>query len=114
MLEESPESGQGRGFVIGDGGHLPNNGPKRLRFETTCNLKNLITLVFQIAGVARPLMSVGKVCDQNSEVAFDKVMAIVRQEVSREEICRFHREHGGLDVAKLLLKRPKPPFTGPA
>jgi hypothetical protein len=58
-LEDSPGSRAGQAFIIGDGGRLPNKGQKRLQLETIDDKKNMIDSIFQIARVARPLMSVG-------------------------------------------------------
>ena len=114
-LEDSPGSRAGQAFIIGDGGRLPNKGQKRLRLETTGENKNTIDSIFQIARVARPLMSVGRICDNDNEITFKKTVAIVREEATGDEICRFHRPDGGLYVAKLMLKRPRPPpFQRPA
>ena len=72
--------------------------------ELSTILWNLIS-VFQIAAVTRPLMSVGKICDEGHNITFDAVMAIVREK-GGEEICRFHRTPGGLYVAKMKLHSP--------
>ena len=112
-LEESPGSRRGQCFIIGDGGSLPNKGQKRLNLETTDDGKVSINSVFQIARVARPLMSVGRICDLGNNILFGKDKATVTAP-NGEEIFSFVRENGGLYVARLKLKRPKPPFGGPA
>ena len=61
--------------------------------------------VCQIAAVTRPLMSVGRICDKGHEIIFNNVCAIVRSK-GGEELCKFHRELGGLYVAKLKLRSP--------
>ena len=61
--------------------------------------------VFQIAAVHRPLMSVGKICDNNNEVLFTHDKAVVRG-ADGVEFCTFHRQPGGLYVAKLKLTSP--------
>ena len=68
-------------------------------------LGKTITSIFQIASVTRPLMSVGRVCDEGHNVTFDAEKAIVRS-AANEELCRFVRTPGGLYVAKLKLKNP--------
>ena len=59
---------------------------------------------FQVAEVTRPLMSVGRVCDQGLDCLFKKTHALVLDEAG-EQVCRFERV-GGLYVATLDLKRP--------
>ena len=69
--------------------------------------------IFQIARVARPLMSVGRICDLGNHIAFtDTTATVVAPDGT--QVCQFVRKEGGLYVAKLKLKRPKPPFGGPA
>ena len=63
--------------------------------------------IFQIAGVTRPLMSVGRICDEGHNVMFDSVMAVVRTKEG-EEICRCQRNNGGLYIAKMKLGSPSP------
>ena len=54
-------------------------------------------------------MSVGRICDHDNEVTFDKFKAVVR-DPDGAEICVFTRQPGGLYTAKLRLK---PPFPRP-
>ena len=61
--------------------------------------------MFQIAAVTRPLMSVGKICDEGHSITFNAIMAVVHDKEG-EEICRFNRVPGGLYVAKLKLRSP--------
>jgi hypothetical protein len=102
MLAESPGSRRGQEFLMGDGGTIPNMGQSKLNLT---DQGSDIESVFQIAAVTRPLMSVGKICDEGHSVTFDAIMAIVRSK-DGEELCRFHRKDGGLYVAKLTLKSP--------
>ena len=110
-LEESPASRCGGGFTIGDGRILPNQGQKKLHLESDSKLA--IDSVFQIARVARPLMSVGRICDLGNHIAFTDASATVVAPHGTK-VCQFARKEGGLYIAKLNLKRPKPPFGGPA
>ena len=89
---------------MGDGGTIPNLGQKSLNLCDEAVDRNLIS-VFQIAAVTRPLMSVGKICDEGHNITFDAVMAIVREK-GGEEICRFHTTPGGLYVAEMKLRSP--------
>ena len=50
-------------------------------------------------------MSVGRICDNDCTVEFDKFRAIVR-DAKRVEVCTFTRQSGGLYTAKLKLKAP--------
>ena len=61
--------------------------------------------VFQIAAVTRPLMSVGRICDEGHEITFNNICAFVRTKEG-EELCKFTREPGGLYVARFKLRSP--------
>ena len=87
---------------MGDGGTIPNMGQSQLHLSDD---DRNIQSVFQIAAVTRPLMSVGKICDEGHTVTFSNVMAVVKGK-DGEELCRFHRKDGGLYVASLKLRNP--------
>ena len=72
-----------------------------------------IKSVFQIAAVTRPLMSVGKICDEDLTVVFQKRAATIFDK-EKNVVCIFERSPGGLYVAKLRLKAPASGFTRPA
>ena len=91
-------------FLMADGGKIPNQGQKSLKLADLSSGKDIAS-VFQIAAVTRPLMSVGKMCDEGKTVSFDKDMASVKNKEGKE-VCVFHRQAGGLYVAKLMLRAP--------
>ena len=99
---ESPGSRRGQEFLMGDGGTIPNLGQSQLNLSDG---PKDIQSVFQIAAVTRPLMSVGKICDEGHTITFSDVMAIVRAK-DGTELCTFRRNPGGLYVAKLKLRNP--------
>ena len=104
LLQDSPGSKVGQQFSMGDGGQIPNLGQKRLNLSDDA-LGSDVQSVFQIAAVTRPLMSVGKICDEGHEVTFSNTCAVVRNK-DGNELCKFHRDSGGLYVAKLRLRTP--------
>ena len=89
---------------MGDGGTIPNLGQKSLNFVDDPVGRD-VSSVFQIAAVTRPLMSVGKMCDEGHEVILPSDMAVVN-DLKGSEICRFTRSHGGLYLAKMKLRAP--------
>ena len=89
---------------MGDGGTIPNLGQSQLNLSDG-EVGRDIQSVFQIAAVTRPLMSVGRICDEGHSITFDAVMAVVNAK-DGGEICRFHRNPSGLYVAKLKLRSP--------
>ena len=109
-LGESPGSRRQQHFQMGDGGEIPNLGQSQLNLSDDLVGRD-IQSVFQIAAVTRPLMSVGRICDEGHSITFNNVMAVVNSS-DGAEICRFHRSQGGLYVAKLKLRSPAV-FGGP-
>ena len=75
-----------------DGGrrHHPNLGQKHLNLSDNAAGSDLQS-IFQIAAVTRPLMSVGKICDEGHEITFNNICAVVRSkdaaELCRREVC---------------------------
>ena len=101
---ESPGSRNGQEFQMGDGGTIPNLGQSQLNLSDE-SIGRDIKSVFQVAAVTRPLMSVGRICDEGHSVTFNSVMAIVNG-ADGSELCRFVRNNSGLYVAKLKLRSP--------
>ena len=87
---------------MGDVGASPNLWQESL--NPSDDVKN-VQSVFQIAAVMRPLMSVGRICDEGHKITSDAVMAVVKNS-DRSEMCRFHKTPGGLYVAKMKSKNP--------
>ena len=103
--QESAGSRRGQEFLMGDGGTIPKLGQKRFNLSDNA-ARSYLQSIFQIAAVTRPLLSVGKTCDEGHEITFNNICAVVRSK-DGAELCRFHREPmGGLYVAKLKLRNP--------
>jgi len=112
LTEVSPGSARGQCFVVGNGGRLDNLGQRALNLEPLDDPATSLSSCFQIARVTRPLMSVGKICDNGCKVEFDDTQAIVRDKAG-VQICVFERKPGGgLYVCKFRLKSPSPGFAG--
>ena len=86
---------------MGDGGLIPNLGQSELNLPDTAVGRNTES-IFQIAAVTRPLMSVGRICDEGDSITFDAFMAVVHAK-DGSEVCRFQRNGSGLCAAKLNL-----------
>ena len=102
LVQESPGSKRGQEFLMGDGGTIPNLGESQLNLSEG---DHKLQSVFQIAAVTRPLMSVGRICDQGHSITFNAVMAVVHS-ADGTELCKFERQPGGLYIAKLKLRSP--------
>ena len=76
--------------------------------QKTLNLRSdssEFSSVLQIAAVHRPLMSVGRICDNENSVTFDKEKAVVTGS-DGVVLAVFNRQPGGLYTAKLKLTSP--------
>ena len=66
----------------------------------------LMSSVFQVAEITRPLMSVSRICDQDMICIFEKTHArIVTQQ--GETVARFERDRG-LYTCVMKLRKPDP------
>ena len=74
---------------MGDGGRISNLGKSTLNLSDTIVGQD-IQSVFQIAAVSRPLMPVGRICDEGHSNTFDAVMAVVHAK-NGSDILRFTR-----------------------
>ena len=109
VVEASPGSKAGQGFIVGNGQRVPNDGQSCLNLQSTGKSSNTVATTFQVAKVSRPLMSAGRLCDAGMDVHFKKERAEVLA-ADGSVIMSFERQNGGLYIAKLRLKRPSPPF----
>ena len=78
---------------------MKNHGQKTLNLTSE---QGDFSSVFEIAAVHRPLMSVGRICDNGNEVLFNHERAVVR-DAKGVELCVFTRQPAGLYTAKLKL-----------
>ena len=86
---------------------MPNTGQALLSLQTDSETKNALKTTFQIAKVSRPLMSVGRLCDNGLKVIFDENRARVLDKDDYEAFV-FERHTGGLYIARFRLKKPPP------
>ena len=104
----SPGSLAQKGFIAADGNRIENEG------ETAPNLESGNTKMqakFQVARVSRPLMSIGRICDQGHSVTFTKHEAVVRNPAGKI-VCTFKRD-AGLYLLEFRVKAPaSAPFAG--
>ena len=102
FIVESAGSRRGQHFVVGNCERVPNEGQVMLNME--CEGIPLQS-TFQVAEITRPLLSVGRVCDQGLDCIFRKDEALVC-DPDGGVVCRFARA-GGLYIARLKLKSPE-------
>ena len=110
VTQPSPGSSRGQCFIVGDGGRLENLGQRSLNLQPINDATMDLQSCFQIARVTRPLMSVGRICDNGLNVTFDEAKAVVSTKEGAQ-ICVFERKPGGLYTGKFRLKRPSSGFA---
>ena len=111
-VKESVGSRGGKKFITASGKEIAQEGQaevKLLDHDDKSQVKRTIGSVFQVTEVHRPLWSISKILDNqsdpNSEVVFRKTEAITRD--SKGKVFARAVRHGGLYVAELQLKNPK-------
>ena len=109
----SDGSRSGRGFIVGNGERIPNEGQATINLRARGEKGQPMDFqsTFQSAKVTRPLMSVAKICQNGYGCIFSATEAIV-QDKQGQTMCRFRRE-GGIYVGRLKLRAPAP-FGRPA
>ena len=60
VVEESPGSRVGQGFIVRNGARVTNDGQSLLSLQSTSGKGHTMSSMFQVAKVSRPLMSVGR------------------------------------------------------
>ena len=105
-LAESSGSKRGQTFTVGDGSKISNLGQFVLNLQGGEEGGNNIATTFQVAKVTRPLMSVGRICDNEMDVLFSDTKAKVIARSDGATVCTFERQNGGLYLAKFRLKKP--------
>ena len=87
-----------------DGGAIIDLGQKHRNLSDT-SINSDVKSIFQIVAVTRPLMSVGKICDEGHTVTSSDVMAVVHNK-EVDELCKFHWANGCLYVARPKRRSP--------
>ena len=71
----------------------------------------LMSSIFQVAEITRPLMSVSRICDQDMVCIFEKTHARV-VDPKGNTVARFERD-GGLYTCAMKLRKPAEPSSTP-
>ena len=109
-VKESEGSRHGKGFVVGNGERIANEGEVALNLEAPNGEGGAQPLrsVFQSARVTRPLMSVSQICDNGFKCIFERDKAtVVDENMQPKFVCE---RRGGLYLSPMKLKAPSPPF----
>jgi len=114
LIEPSPASRAGKGFIAANDQKILNEGQVALRLQGEADGDVPVNSLFQVADVNRPLMSIGRICDQGHRVCFDSDKAEVINKKSGRVVMTFLRKNGGLYTADLVLKAPRRKSPDPA
>ena len=107
LIEPSPASLAGKGFIAANNQRILNEGQVSLRLQGEEEGDQLVNSLFQVADVNRPLMAIGRICDQGNKVVFDSHQAEVISKKTGKVVMVFKRKGGGLYTADLILRAPK-------
>ena len=102
---ESEGSREGRNFTTATGAPLKNLGEQELHAVTDNGLDT--TVLFQLADVSRPLMSVSAICDKGNRVIFGKSGGVIQSLATGQEIP-FERQ-GGVYALGIWIRGPSGP-----
>ena len=100
---ESEGSKSGSCFLAANGERMPNSGEVHLQLRSE---GNEILSKFQVAGISKPLWSVGRICDAGYEVRFSKGGAQILHAASSKVVGRFERRNG-LYMSTMKSRTPK-------
>ena len=93
FVETPPGSRAGQGFIVGNGARVSNDGQSLLSLQATDKNGNTVSTMFQAVAVLRPLICVGRFCDNGMYIRFKKD----RADVSASDgsvILSFERQVG--------------------
>ena len=102
-------------FVVGNGDRVANQGQVKLRMKSKDDDGVLMSSVFQVAEITRPLMSVSRMCDQDMICIFENTHARL-VDSNGTTVNRFARD-SGLYTCTMGIRRPEarndPDFVRP-
>ena len=112
IVTASAGSLRGLHYISASGNRLPNKGEQRVRFLTKEG--TWATLLFQVAGINKPLVSVSRLIDEGWRVVFDVDGSYVLHKKTTRKIT-MNRTRGVFTVeAYVEPEDKKPVFTRPA
>ena len=104
VVEQSPASRVGGGFVDASGHHTPNEGQVNLSLEKE---DTKFKSIFQVAEITQTLWAVGQICDQGHDVLFTREKATVLDGSTRKPLLTVRRGPGGLYKDTLRMRNPR-------
>jgi hypothetical protein len=113
QVKPSEGSRSGRGFLVGNGERVSNDGEASLNLRMVDDRGSPFDFksTFQSAKVTRPLMSVASICRNGYACHFSDTEAQVVDKQGHT-VCSFKRNKG-IYVGRMKLRAPAP-FGGPA
>ena len=108
QVQESEGSRSGSCFLAANGERMPNRGEVHLHLNSG---GTEILSKFQVAGILKPLWSVGWICDAGYEVRFNKEGAHILHVGSGKTVGRFERRNC-FYMATMKLRNPDSPTFG--
>ena len=103
LISDSPGSKQGRGFIVGNGERVDNEGQSAFVLESTVRPGESQQFVstFQAARITRPLMSVSKICSNGFKCLFDEGQARIVD--AEDNVACIFEKRGGLYLSLIHI-----------
>ena len=96
-------------YVAADGTRIPNVGQQLVKFMTVDG--TWCELMFQLAAINKPLVSVSKLIEQGYKVIFDEDKSYIIHKKSKK-IIKMRKEKGVFVVDAYIAKKPSTGFKG--
>ena len=107
-IVESLVSRMGVTYVAANGSTINNEGEQRVPFMTREG--SWMEIIFQVARVNKPLLSVSKLIDDDIRVMFDKEGSYLYNKRT-DDIVRIKRERGVFVLESFVSQNPKKPVN---
>ena len=103
-IKDSEGSRSGQNYGSATGHRAPNLGEQQ--FVGTFEDNSKAPVSFQIADITRPLLAVGKICDQNSHVGFGKSGGVI-YDLDAGRRTNFYRDDDGMYQLDIWVPKDK-------
>ena len=109
VIMKSIGSIRGLHYVAADGTRIANVGQQKVRFMTLDG--TWMEILFQLAAIHKPLVSVSKLNESGYKVVFDEDDSYIMHKKTRK-IVRMRKERGVFMIDAFVPKNPEKDFSG--
>ena len=109
LVVKSVGSIRGLHYVAADGTRIPNKGQQLIKFMTMDGV--WVDIIFQIAAIHKPLVSVSKLNESGYKVVFDDDRSYIIHKKTRK-VINMRKERGVFIIDAFVPKSPEQGFKG--